>query len=284
MTRRPIDEQLMTDFLLGNLPEEEIERLDEMSLADDDFANRLQAVDNDLVDAYVRGELSGTSLSRFKSNYLRSAKRRETVEFAETLQKQLNKPSHVKRPLEFQATQRAKFIWLAVAAAVVIVSFLGYLAFENIRLQDQVRELQAEKESSREREQQLQKQIAELKQPPGISKSEDVKLMAFVLLPQTRGINKIPVISLPSDTDYLALTLKMEINDFPDYMAKLKDPATNELIWRSGNLKADKDNLVEISVPATAFKSQNYFLELTGISKSGAAEVVSSYPFRIAKQ
>ena len=69
--------------LLGSLSAEETERLDELSLTDDEFAGRLQAVENELIDAYVEGELSGQTLEQFNSFYLSSPKRRERVRFAQ---------------------------------------------------------------------------------------------------------------------------------------------------------------------------------------------------------
>jgi hypothetical protein len=273
MTRRPIDEKLMTDFLLGNLPEEEIERLDELSLTDDDFVNRLQSVDNDLVDAYVRGELSGTTLAQFKSNYLKSPKRQEKVAFAEALQKQINKPAF--------AARRSDFQWGFAAAAVIILLLGGYLILDNLRLQNQVRQMQAEQESFRQREQQLRKQIADLKNQPTNAKTDEVKLLAFVLMPQTRGVSKIPLIHFPADIDFLALTLKVETNDFPNYSAVLKDPATDQTVWQSEKLKLE-NNSVQIKIPASLLRPQNFLMELSGISDNGSAEIVSSYPFRIA--
>ena len=83
MTNLP-DDRLLTQYLLRALPEEETERLDELSIADDDFAARLSSAENDLVDAYVRGELPPEESARFRSAYLSSPKRRDKVKFAET--------------------------------------------------------------------------------------------------------------------------------------------------------------------------------------------------------
>lgn len=278
MTRRPIDEQLITDFLLGNLPEEEIEQLDEMSLADDDFANRLQVVENDLVDAYVKGELSGTTLAQFKSNYLRSSKRQEKVAFAETLQK-ITKRSTI-APQQRTLYQSP---WLAVAAAVVLLT-LSYLIFQNIRLQNQVETMRAEKQSFQQRELELQKQKAQLEHQSISNKPPEVKLMAFVLLPQTRGINKIPMLRIPVGTDSIALTLKFEVNEYAMYQTALKDPATDKVIWESDNVKADTNNSVQVQIPASLLRPQNYLMELSGISANRTAEIVSSYPFRISSE
>lgn len=277
MTRRPIDEQLITDFLLGNLPEEEIERLDELSLADDDFANRLQTVENDLIDAYVKGELSGTHLAQFESSYLRSPKRQEKVAFAESLQK-LTKRSITPKHQTIYTSR-----WLAAAAAVVLIT-VSYLIFENMRLHNDVEKLKAEKQSFQQHEQELQKQLAEHKHQRPTQKQPDTKLMAFLLLPQTRGISKIPLIQFPADTDFLALTLRLDTNDFPNYVAILRNPITDETVWQSEKIKAENNNSVQVRIPASLFKPQNYLMELSGISSNGTAEIINSYPFRIAIQ
>jgi hypothetical protein len=271
MTRRPIDEQLITDFLLGNLPQEEIERLDELSLTDDEFVDRMQSAENDLVDAYIKNELSGASLAQFKLNYLRSSKRREKVAFAEALQKQISKPGVPIRRSDFQ--------WGFAAAAAIILLLGAYLIFENLRLQNRLQQLQTDQQSFRQREQRLQKQIGELKHSPN-----KVKLLAFVLMPQTRGTNKIQLLNMLDRIDFVALTLKLEINEFPMYQATLKNRATDALIWKSEKIKAAKNNSVQIQVPANLLQPQQLLIELSGISTNGNAEVISSYPFNVASQ
>src|SRR6476619_7322119 len=75
------DGQLVS-YLLGLLPDDEAQRLDEASIADDEFVSRLRIVEHDLVDAYVGGNLAGEQLERFQSHYLTSPRRRENVLFA----------------------------------------------------------------------------------------------------------------------------------------------------------------------------------------------------------
>jgi hypothetical protein len=79
------EDQQFERYLLGMLSDDEAERLDELSIADDEAAWRLSAVENDLVDAYVRGELHGETLQRFDAYYLASPRRRAKVMFARTL-------------------------------------------------------------------------------------------------------------------------------------------------------------------------------------------------------
>src|SRR5882672_565047 len=77
------DDPQLVRYLLRLLPEDEAERLDEQSIVVDEFAARLECVENDLVDAYVSGALEGEILQRFESFYLASPRRREKVRFAE---------------------------------------------------------------------------------------------------------------------------------------------------------------------------------------------------------
>ena len=51
------ENERLVRYLVGLLPADEAERLDEQSIVDDDVACRLLSVENDLVDAYVREQL-----------------------------------------------------------------------------------------------------------------------------------------------------------------------------------------------------------------------------------
>jgi hypothetical protein len=75
------DDQLVR-YLLGLLPGKDAERLDELTVEDDELAWRLRVVENDLVDAYVTGTLTGQTRARFESFYLSSERRRRKVRFA----------------------------------------------------------------------------------------------------------------------------------------------------------------------------------------------------------
>ena len=79
------DDRLVIEYLLGTAPEEDAERFDQLSIADDEFASRLQAVEHDLVDAYVRRALPPEILTRFESVYFASPRRKAKVEFAKSL-------------------------------------------------------------------------------------------------------------------------------------------------------------------------------------------------------
>ena len=165
--------QTSTEYLLGALPEAETERLDELSITDDEFAESLQATEMDLVDAYVLGELTGADLERFKTHYLASPLRREKVEFAKVLQSfgQQELAGSLVKP-GTAPTRRGRFAalggfitpppilqWGLAAAALAMLIVGGWLAVENIRLRQQMSQTAARRDLLMQREQDLQKEL-----------------------------------------------------------------------------------------------------------------------------
>src|SRR5262245_25984192 len=153
------DHQLLTRYLLGMLPESEEEQLDELSIADDDFAARLDGARHDLIDAYVRGDLQGDRLERFEVCFLSSPAMRSRIRVAEAL--------HAYRPGERTAIAAANArrwrpspaqLGLA-AAATVLLAVSGYLVLENARLRRLVGESASVQGPLLHRERELQKDL-----------------------------------------------------------------------------------------------------------------------------
>ena len=61
---------LLMQYLLGGLSEMQVEEFDELSIIDDEFASQLGEVENDLIDAYVQGTLTGQTHAQFEARYL----------------------------------------------------------------------------------------------------------------------------------------------------------------------------------------------------------------------
>jgi cell division protein FtsB len=175
---RTYDPQAITQYLLGTLSEAETERFDELSVADDEFADLVRAAEKDLVDAYVQGELTGAELEQFKAFYLASPLRREKVEFARTFHGWVEKnesaqaeevtPRGRVKPRSasgwfsgMNASRTSPFGWqwsFAVIAILLLVAG-GLLVFQNARLRRQVTQEQAQRDLLVQREQQLQQEI-----------------------------------------------------------------------------------------------------------------------------
>ena len=310
--KQSFDDQVLLRYLLGSLPEEEAERLDELSVVDDAIAWRLSAVENDLVDAYVGGQLSGGDLAEFKKCYLSSPRRLQKLEFAEALSSfggetvtaaaqalpartaSGPEPKEESSPRRWFSVPRLALQWGFAGGAVAMLFAASYLLLENARLRKQSIEVQGFQVTVGQREQELQQQLndqraanAEMaKKMDGLRESapnlDQLKTLSAILLPPTRGAGQIPTLSVPPRTSFVVLVLALETNDFPTYRAGLRDPAANQILWHSTNLQpasGAENKLISISFPARLLRSQNYVIELSGVSAKGAAELTTSYAF-----
>jgi hypothetical protein len=164
-----VDHPTLVEYLLGSLPQSDAELLDEWSVADDEFAMRLSAVENDLLDAYVRGELSGPTPEKFRTFYLSSSKRREKMRLAESLFTLEDKAAASRARTDAppgryrQRENHLTSFWLralippswgfaAFAAMLVTVTLLGV---NNLRLYHQVSRTQAFGAELQQREREL---------------------------------------------------------------------------------------------------------------------------------
>ena len=191
--------------------------------------------------------------------------------------------------------------WSFTVAALLLLLAGGYLTFENLRLRGQMAQAQAERAALEQRERELQGQLAEQRKSNAETEGElgrvrdrlapleklaadqqrahELKVIAFNLAPQT---SQIPELALPAGTDYVALNLELETNEFPAYRVTVKNPATGKVVWRTGQLKTvENSKTVHVRLRASLFYQQNYVLEASGISAGGANEDLSSYPFRV---
>jgi hypothetical protein len=173
VAQQPVTEQQLIGYLLGILPESEAAHFDELSVTDDEFVERLDAAENDLVDAYAAGTLSGEQVRRFESYYLASARRRDKARFAKAF---LENPGTVAATVEpVRATSAGpmqgrslrarlgfgapKLAWGLSAAAFAVLLLASYLAYYSVRLQQRVQEGQSERAALAQREQDLLQQL-----------------------------------------------------------------------------------------------------------------------------
>jgi hypothetical protein len=291
------DDNQLVQYLLGLLPSEDAERLDEASIVDDEMAARLRGVEDDLVDAYVRGALTGETLTRFESHYLLSPRRREHVAFAGRFLRAVRpKAEPVVAAAGYGSTALKLVSIFAVAAGLLLVAG-GGLLLQNMRLGRGLSVAQSERVALDQHARELEQQLGDLRAANNAVTRElervrgaaaivvrDAPTIALVMLPQTRSIGPVPTLAIPAGTDRVGFELRLESNDFPRYQVGLRDPAVNRIAWRSGWMAARSSAgqpSVQVAVPAGVLKPQHYSLDLSGAGPAGRPEVVGSYAFEI---
>ena len=292
----PLDDQHMVRYLLGLLPPPEADRFDELSVVDDEVAARLRGVEDDLVDAYVRGTLAIDLRERFESHYLASPRRRERVAFAAAFARAVDQaPRPAAAPSRRVRWMPALLPALAVAAALLLVASAGLL-FESVRLGRGLSIAESNRAALERRARDLAQEIADLRaanaeiaqqlaRAPVAPAAPDTKTIALVLLPQTRSAGTIPVLNRPAaSTDRVGFELRLEANEFERYQAGLRDPTSNKVVWRSEWVAARasaEGASVRVAVPHALLKPQHYTLDLAGRTGTEPAHVVGSYAFEV---
>jgi len=292
------DDRELIQYLLGALSESDTERLDELSIADDQFAAHLDAAEHDLVDAYVRGALSGDTLRRFETHYLSSPAGRAKVAFARALRKHPTESAAVVPVATGEGGPRAPrplMQWGLAAAALVCLAAAGYLAAENGRLKRQLLDVRTGLEARQQQlEEQLQREqsanaetereLERVRQALAQRQAPAPLLAAFVLVPPTRGIGEIPALTIPRGSGAVSLQINLDADDFPTYRVALRDPAAGQIIWRNAALRSaarDGARALSIALDAALLQPRMYTVEVAGVRASGAAETVGNYPIRI---
>jgi len=295
------DGERLARYLLGLLPDDEAECLDEQSVVDDGVACRLLSAENDLVDAYVRGTLPPDRRLRFESHYMASPRRRKRVAFARRFLAAVDRsPQPALAPPRWLTW--STFVRPSLAAAAALIVAVGLLAAQNLSLRSgltgalragaahdrRAQELSAQLEASRASNAQLAKAVDEaqsVSSMPSVSQREPLSIAptAVVLVPQMRSLGSLPTLSV-AEAGFVPFELRLESRDFPHYRATLRDQDTGRVIWHSLTLtpRSSAAAVVPLLVPAPVLKPPHRFaFELAGVDAAGREEALGSYVFQI---
>lgn len=178
-------------YLLGEGSEAERERLEAEFFSDDDAFQKMLSAEDDLIDAYARGELSATDRRQFQERFLTSADGRERVEFARVFAdargaRTIATPV-APSPGFFASVFGNTAAWRVAFAAVAIAAMVGFawLLVERSRMNTELNELRAERL-------QLNQKAAELQQIADAERLKNAETLAQLKNLQDRIGNEEP--------------------------------------------------------------------------------------------
>jgi anti-sigma factor RsiW len=79
------NDEVLVRYLLGELAEPERDRLEGAYLSDDALHEQLLAIEIELIDAYVRGDLSADERRHFETRFLTTLEGREWLDLARSM-------------------------------------------------------------------------------------------------------------------------------------------------------------------------------------------------------
>jgi len=274
MPAEQMNETLLVKYLLGDLPEDRQVEVEDRAFADQEFLDALEATEADLIDAWVRGELSPSERRAFERRFLTSPQRRNKVEFARALAKVTSESKHVEAPQKtfwrwpFGMQWSPALQWAAGLAFLFCIAATTRFAIENAAMRSRMSVLEARLD-----QQQHHRSTAAA---PGIA--------SLVLLPGlSRSETRIPQLSLDPAAQIVRIEVRLEArDDYARFRAELRTRRGDEVLTFANLPRRETADgyAVLVEAPVSVLPPGQYELELKGF-KGNSAEDVGFYYFNI---
>lgn len=324
MSNKREEYQEAVRYLLGDFSEAEQTSAEERFFADENFSRLLDAAENDLIDEYVRGELTEKQRRNFESHFLISERRREKVRAAQILQNMLfaaEKQVVAVQPKNSFWQSLPNFfhvpnlIWAGSLAAIALFALVGVwlatrtgdnqiaqisnLKTENLNLKVNPQNQPPANVSwppqnieNTNVNQTPDKKLPSEKRVKSIEKRAEQKkpavsaptFAALILTPMTRS-SETPDFVLPRLTRFLRLQLiNDDANDFIRYRVEIRNPNGVRILAHEIPAKINQ-KLVVLQIPAEKLTSGSHEIILTGSETVGGAfKIINFYNFSLLKK
>ncbi len=250
-----INTEVLRSYLLGTLEEEARAELEERILCDPAAYEDILLLEEELIDQYVAGSLSGADREQFETHFLITAERQNKLRFGRLLKRYLNSqvvselPENVPVPQPDQTVPSRRFVGFAVVAATLMG--IGLLCWFAIRRPVEQRAAQ----------QDLSRLVVVQLAPSSV---------------ETKGVTVPP-------QGYVKLELALGNSSFKNYKSELfrenKPLQTDELRMETKG----KQHIVPLTITGETLSPGDYQVKLSGVSESGEDEFIDNYSFRVTK-
>jgi hypothetical protein len=264
----PQDRERLIRYLLGTLPPGEGEALEADYFRDDDAFASLQATEQELLDACIRGELDPQRRQEVLAHYGASRGGRQKLQFAQALLKMADE-----RAVAWSHPRPHKWQALALAATLAFVAVAGWqlwdlrrpgggldLAWRNWRGLPSPRPTD---------------------QP---SPGRDPLRLATVTVPAAPSRSAPPSpVRVPADVAVVRLQLLLDGERFPSYAADVV-AADGAEVWRARGLqvRAAPQPAVTLLLDADLLPPGDYVATVSG-ERDGSGRDVGTYLFRVRR-
>ena len=301
--------QRLVSYLLGGLQAEERREIEERFFDDDLFFEEMVILEEELIDSYVSGDLSGEEVTLFEKHYSTIPERRVDIRFARTLVASLPKvertPSTEEshsyrlpgRSIKFTTLreQYRPLMWSFITILAIIIGCVVFLVIEGRRLYSQSNFLEQERASLSQQKQEADRRDEQLEvdlklveqerkrlESLSVASPTDTRTAIGMLFPMlTRSEQSAQIIHVSPQATLLLLQAPVESPGDKMYQAVLTQDGTE--ILRMNRVKSRSTPagaIVEIPLTASMLNSRSYTLT---IKPESGEEVMDIYLFEIQR-
>ena len=278
------DDAKITDFFLGKLSTEDAEQFERQCISDSTFAESVFLVEDELIDRYVRNELSREERKSFEQFYLTTQARRSRVEMARSLNRTINSPATVSDHGFWQrlALNRTLPRYALATLAVLLVITAVWLLIKNSN-KEQIAQINptqniASPESTRSNTPAPTQSPTETPAGP-----EPNVATVFTLFPgrQRESGAGETVIKLSPQTKSIELRFVIDDQFQSPYEIRIETAEGENILVRRAvtPVRVNQRQILVLRVPASAFAARDYVSRV--IDRNG--ETAPGYTFRVTK-
>jgi hypothetical protein len=308
-------EALITRYLLGQLPPEQGDTIEERFFADSEYLEQILAAEDNLVDDYVADRLTARDRRDFEQHWLLGAERHRDVSVARLTRALISESpagtNIANRPVTLNARGTKRFDrtrWIALAAAVALVACSGWLYIRLTQLRgelDTFRSARAALEADltrlrrgvdrdRERLESVEAALRRERQEPDAQpratishENAPVSVVSFALVARpTRAGERYEPLLIPRTIRTVELQIAVPSEaERPAYAAFIRTPEGGE-VWSASGIRArlGPERVVALTVPVAALRDGDYVVTVRAHAVDGATETVDSRAFSIRRR
>lgn len=323
MTEAPLNEKTIRRYLLGELSEQEQVEIEDRAFEDQQVLEQVLAVEQDLIDDYVSGDIPEEKRRNFQTHFLASAERKKKVAFARTLAAVVNE-THVFQEQHIATDITGSPSWSTrltgfftrpvvaysfVTASLLLFAVGSWLILERVRLNSEIARLRTAQESQTAQNRQLEQDLAnerlrnqelmanrgqpsqetptpeiQPETPPKPTTPTSPVVVALSLLPGiSRGSSAVPQLSIGRDVSLVRLQIGIDPQENYRRYRVELRSEKGQQVLTQGNLSV-QGRRVPLSVSASALAKGRYEVTLKGITDNGTTEDVGFYYFDVVKK
>jgi hypothetical protein len=298
----PETDQQLREYLLGNPNPSSEHAIEEQLLTEDHEFERLQSVEDELVDDYVLGQLSTDEQARFERHFLCTRERRKKVEIFRAMHIfAVNRPTErvslPDRVWRFGPLYQFRYYGWIAGVLMAVLAF-AWMAIQNHGLRSELSRLQQSRNASRAPGREATINPAQsirantLAQPAGDSaiahngRPITIHALAIMLTPgSTRSVGEQSRLEIVSGTSSVEITLRVGSPPKSELQEQLLN-ADGDTIW-SQQIAASRSEIdsqgVKILLPVSLLQPDDYRILLSEKSRSGKFEEIAQYTFRVKR-
>ena len=300
-------DDLITRFLSGELSPEDRIKVEEQFFADNEFFQQLLSAEDSLIDGYFRKTLDTEEQNRARVLFESAAAQRPELKFTKDLITLLQ-DSRAKNDMnqwvlpDVWMSVRKHFGALAIVLAGLVLSAgIFYLYAQKRHLESQQLVMEQRNEEAHKSLREEAENRAELEKQLEIEKEKRLKAEELIVQFQSRRPDTVASILLAATTqdrgkNARAVTLnpgtrriqfQLELDESIQYKqySVLISTFNNEQIWSSNSIAATqiKSARLTVIVLSSLLKSEDYKIEVKGLSDNGTFVHVADYIFKVRR-